>query len=341
MNSQRELRTLRARIRDRARALDAVPLGGSSNPPQFVQVVTKVGVPTATGKYFAVQAVDPGGDEGEGNTGTLTLLDGVFYCCVVGTRVPVAGDYLMAYAISGRWVADSQGMIPCPVAVLGCLNAGVSGADVTLSQAGTPIASGTTNVAGRLCVSIPNGTYDVAITPPSGSGFAAYTGTITYSGTQQNITLSADADHVCTTCCNDPIPKTLYTTDSLGTHTLTWDGTNWKGTATTTGYGPVQGDCTTTGPMTVSYSFGCSSGRWSFTIGWAGIACQTTLGDQYAQDSNDPIWNFPYLATGTGAILTSCSPLAISFDVPTTAHNDALGQDLPTPGGGGTMDVTP
>lgn len=50
----------------------------------------------------------PGGPECEGCIPTFTADAGTVFVLVVGSRAPVAGDYLIAKPIGGRWVAEGK-----------------------------------------------------------------------------------------------------------------------------------------------------------------------------------------------------------------------------------------
>lgn len=83
----------------------------------LVQVFNNGSIPTTVDKYFACHPVEPGGAECEGCTPTFTADSGTVFVLVIGPRVPVAGDYLMAEPIGGRWVAENPkgGSGPCNV----------------------------------------------------------------------------------------------------------------------------------------------------------------------------------------------------------------------------------
>lgn len=106
---EREQRTLRDRVADLERTDDAIPDPSGCLQPILVQTVTKTSYPTAAASYFAVQQVEPGGTEGEGNTATLTAISGVFYCLNVGSAIPPVGTYLIAIPSGGRWVINYRG----------------------------------------------------------------------------------------------------------------------------------------------------------------------------------------------------------------------------------------
>ena len=101
----REDRTLRdrhAELLDEAGRLDGQvgPLPG----PMLVQTKTVGTYPTVAGKYYAVAPVDPGGAEGEGNSGTFAVGSVTFFALNVGGSVPPSGTKVVATPLGGRWV---------------------------------------------------------------------------------------------------------------------------------------------------------------------------------------------------------------------------------------------
>jgi hypothetical protein len=102
-------RTLRDRqfaLRDRTDRRDGSrPV---ANGPAFVGCVfANPAVPTSTGKYFSVHPVTILGTEGESNPGALsvdTTRTALVY--VIGSKAPVAGDYLVCRFVGSRWIAE-------------------------------------------------------------------------------------------------------------------------------------------------------------------------------------------------------------------------------------------
>lgn len=102
----RELRTRQAEYLSSADRL----IGPAADAASSMVVVT-VAVstyPTAVGKYFAVQQLDPGGVEAEGNAATFDTLAGVFYVAVLpGSTLPPVGTKLVIDSVGGRWAVRS------------------------------------------------------------------------------------------------------------------------------------------------------------------------------------------------------------------------------------------
>lgn len=112
--------------------------------------------------------------------------------------------------------------------VLSCNGNNHAGAVVLLQQSGVTIATGTTDSVGLVTLDVPADTYDVTITPVSGSGHMTYTATLAHTcGQTTTVTLANDSDHVCNTGCCDAAPFTLaltFTSDPHPGATLTYTG---------------------------------------------------------------------------------------------------------------------
>lgn len=237
--------------------------------------------------------------------------------------------------------------------IKGCRGTGIAGATISISAGSCVTGDGTGGTTlGQCTINPPAGTYTVTVTPPAGSGFATFTQSITFSAaTTTNITLAADASHVCTSLCNFPIARTLFTSDGLGTITLTYtSGTTWTGAILV----PVSvnvpfcvSGCVFSGNMTVTYTFNGTT----LSKSWRYICC-CAAGAQYA---TDPAGGLPVHAASVASSSASitCFPFSatctvpIAFNAPApdpqgfgcnTGSSDAGYQ---TPGGGGLHTVTP
>ncbi|AMV37375.1 hypothetical protein [Planctomyces sp. SH-PL62] len=100
--------------RQRVPALDAAPTRGT---PRFVGRVRDAGaIPTATGRVFLVNPASLDGGESEGALATVAVdASRSVPVVVVGTKVPQAGDLIVAFAVGGRWIASLTGEPPSPV----------------------------------------------------------------------------------------------------------------------------------------------------------------------------------------------------------------------------------
>lgn len=212
-------------------------------------------------------------------------------------------------------------------------------------------ASATALLRSSCLLTPPAGTYDVTVSGPSGAGFAANTASRSFSCTTSAdvlvpIALGADsATHVCVAICNYPIPKTLHTSDGLGSHTLVRTGSGWSETVQVPGYA---GSCTALGTVDVNYFFGVIGNGWQLVISWKYTCC----GD--VPDLHSIYSNSLFLGSASSDIVLACPPaFSVSFTVP-VRDQDSIdagdicfnddpttgGPGLQTPGGGGTMVVT-
>lgn len=101
-------RHLRAVHAERADAFARLPNNPPESTPSFVgKVVDGGSMPTTGGKFFLLEPVDADGTESEGGTATLSA-DSTrkIPTLVLGDDPPEVGDYLVAKAIGGLWVAD-------------------------------------------------------------------------------------------------------------------------------------------------------------------------------------------------------------------------------------------
>lgn len=268
------------------------------------------------------------------------------------------------------WKRDNPGCgccgSPWKFHINGCAGTGLAGATIELRQSGTLIDSCVTadgtggTTIGECTMAVPAGSYDVTITGPSGAGFAAQTFTASAAPLTTR-TMAADSSHVCVTLCNYPIPKTLFTTDGLGTHTLTWNGTVWAGTASTSvntiAFPGVFSACVAGGAMVVDYTL---SVNLTLNVGWQVGACGgggiSPAVVEYRWAGFRTFSGTCLKSTGASGTSTvnSCFPLSVTANVATTglpvsgginfcgtgtASTTYDGYD--TPGGGGALAVTP
>jgi hypothetical protein len=169
----------------------------TQGPSLLVQVFAETTVPTAALKYFACHPLTISGSESEGTVPTLTVdTTQKLYVAVLGSKVPVAGDNLIARLIGGRWVAENGGGIPAVVScgtikvtVNGCNTKSMPGAVVTLSRklvatitvtnGGTGYTSaptvtfGTTNGNGATATATISGGAVTAVTVTAGGAYTA------------------------------------------------------------------------------------------------------------------------------------------------------------------------
>lgn len=97
-------RTIRSRLSELAGNLDRLDFPApSSAHPIVVRTVTVATYPTTAGRFYGCQVVTVGGVEAEGNSGSFTLITGVFYVLNLGSAIPPVGTNLIAEPIDGRW----------------------------------------------------------------------------------------------------------------------------------------------------------------------------------------------------------------------------------------------
>jgi hypothetical protein len=275
-------------------------------------------------------------------------------------NVPTAhagGNAVPTFAIppASGWCCGSTDYFPslCPFNwkfhINGCAGTGVAGVLIEIRQGGVLINScttadgtGGTTIGECTMASVPAGSYDITITGPTGKGFATQTFTASAT-TLTTRTLAADTGYLCLSLCNNPIPKTLYYTDSLGTHTLTWNGSAWAGTGIVTS-GVVGSTCVAGGTMTVNYAINASLG--SIAITWRGLCCNNGSGisNWYAADT------VPAGTSGLQSISDSgsrtsftCDPVSVTFNVSGAAFGSScpgVGPAFGSPGGSGSKTAT-
>jgi hypothetical protein len=123
MTDERSTEMKRLRERISAAAPPDVRLVQADRPPAFVgQVFADPTVPTTTGRFFSVRPVAVLGAEAEGQQGSLVAAgaSGVLVY-VIGSRAPVAGDYLVCRFVPDRWVSQtSPAASAAPVSLPGC-----------------------------------------------------------------------------------------------------------------------------------------------------------------------------------------------------------------------------
>jgi hypothetical protein len=97
----------------------------------LVQIYNGGGMGAAADLYYLGHPVLVTGTESEGGAGTLTVDSTVLVPVVVLEHAPSVGDYLTAYAVGGRWVAERGGAGGPPMLLCGTCN--VPATNLTLS----------------------------------------------------------------------------------------------------------------------------------------------------------------------------------------------------------------
>jgi hypothetical protein len=212
-------------------------------PTELVQVYNGGHMPTSTGKFFLTHPATLMGAETEGGAGSFTVdSTHTVPVFVTGSRVPAAGDYLIAQHLDYRWVAESGGKPKCTgrgnkltLTLTGCGLNPVPGASVDFILGGSTVSSTTTNGSGIATYNEPDpGTYSIRWTISGITNGGAATATVPNSCNNVNANESIlgympsgyspfgfPPRWYCCSGCFWPWPNTLYLTAASGTHTLT------------------------------------------------------------------------------------------------------------------------
>ncbi|WP_165068380.1 hypothetical protein [Paludisphaera rhizosphaerae] len=112
----------------RTPALDAQTTAAT---PRFVgRVVNGGALPTATDRVFLVNPIQLSGAEAEGASATVAVdATRTIPVVVIGSTAPNAGDFLVAFAVAGRWVAMTAGGTP----TIACGSCTIPRQDLTLT----------------------------------------------------------------------------------------------------------------------------------------------------------------------------------------------------------------
>ncbi|WP_165221967.1 hypothetical protein [Aquisphaera insulae] len=134
-----------ARLRDeaiRARASDGVTVAVGGHPRFVGQVASGGAIPSSTKKVFLVHPVTLDGPEREGGIASFSAdTTRTIPVVMIGSRVPAAGDLVMALSIGGRWVANSgaSSLLSCSPCSLPRKNLVVSWTNSQLGNGSTPL----------------------------------------------------------------------------------------------------------------------------------------------------------------------------------------------------------
>lgn len=203
------LRPLRHRLREAIEAIDRGRQGSQRDTARELVVVIDGGnLPTQPDRVVWTNPVAVDCADEEGAVPTFTADTSQTIPVVFVGAAPSVGDYAVANAIAGRWVAEKGGG-KSHVCVVACGFKPVFGARIdVLDGTGATIASCTTGVTG-CCDVAASGSHRVRVTV---NGLVAFDGTRTVSSALL-IVLSDDA----VVCCGDfVIPKVLTLTDGEG-----------------------------------------------------------------------------------------------------------------------------
>jgi len=355
------VRTERLRHQDLADLVDrALPFVLAGTPRRLVQVYNGGAMPSEPDHYYLTNPVYLNGAETEGGAGSPSVDTSQTIVVDVIGKAPSAGDYLTAYAIGGRWVAEltnSQNTTGC-ITFLGCNGRPLQGVTVNIydHQGGTLKAGPLTSDAnGRVCPGLDAGTYWVDPTGSYSFPLDKYVWTAQYFSIPGFWPVMLQPGYGCCSTVSYPLPLTLYLTVCGQTFTLTAG----VGPAIA-GWAPVGGtaDITTSGVAVVQ---NCNLGGWSppvtssQTVPWAvQLSCPTNQTSMLGQAGvcgighyNGMIGGFDTYAicpgdcTGVGNAYTCCNGgAAPSASVPfrltgTIGENVSLSGNMP-----GSMSTT-
>jgi hypothetical protein len=317
--SERELRILRHRHTHLIAARDHQPgYAIMPGPVRAVQVFAEAAVPTTVPRYFACHPLTTGGTEGEGQALVATPDTAqVLYVAILGPRVPVAGDRLIARLVGPRWVADSgkSTVVTAPSCGRICIQPAsnctpfpaISGATVTVtskqvvSVAVTAGGTGFTSPptvgfgggvgSGATATAVVSGGVVTAVNVTAGGNFTA-TPTVTFTGgggtgAAATATMSGDT--------------------TIGTCTSTGQVANIAKTSNGSGY---------TSPPTIVISGGGGTGATATCVlvfGQVGAITITSGGSGY---TSNPTVAFSG-GGGSGAVATAS--ITVQCCVPITA----------------------
>jgi Carboxypeptidase regulatory-like domain len=165
---------------------------------------------------------------------------------------------------SGEWVFPHRG-VACRLCVtvrgcqVGATALPLAGALVSVSRAGSPVGSATTDAAGLACVDVPAaGSYSFTV---SKARFSPKTQLVFVDCPRTNVTVdmhgNADTtNYKCTLLCADPLPNTLHLTSGThGAFTLTWSGSAWQVIANVNYPGCPAQSCGAVNPCQVRWTF--------------------------------------------------------------------------------------
>jgi hypothetical protein len=137
----REARTLRSRHDALVRRLDrALAAPVQATPRRLVQIYDGGSMPTSPDSFYLSYPVELNGVEIEGGMGSPVVDTTQTIPVVVLGHAPSAGEFLTAYAVGGRWVAERGG--PSGGGTLPCSPCNIPKHNLTLSWINSLIGNG-------------------------------------------------------------------------------------------------------------------------------------------------------------------------------------------------------
>jgi hypothetical protein len=170
-------RIARLRHQDLADLVDrAIPELACGSMRQLVCVYNGGAMPSEPDRFYLTHPAYLNGAETEGGAGSLSVDTSQTIVVDVLGKAPSAGEYLTAYAVGGRWLADltsNQTSKGC-IQFLGCNGLPLQGviASIYGRQGGTLLAGPlTSNAQGKVCPNLDSGQYWVDTTATAATGF--------------------------------------------------------------------------------------------------------------------------------------------------------------------------
>lgn len=313
-----EQRILRARISDLYDLMDRTTQspGPYSTPCMAVQIVDDGAMPTAPDNVFFANVVNAiGGTEVEGGTADFNVDATRTVPIVVLNGVPSVGDYLLAEAVGGRWVAEIRA---CKVTIdVKCSGMNVVGDTVTVKQGATTVRTGTTDSSGNVMFYVPlpvSNPYTIDIT---GGGNPAFSMSqdIACGGSYDFDVCSGGSGQVCTPCNIPDGPLVLsWTNPSLGGGSTTLTG----------GASPCVEIPTFFSPIYMKAQFSCNEllGGINLLVTYynSGTGCTGTSGSCLGTPS-------PFAGTQLQLISYTCDPFSFTWQVNSTCGLSGMGYE--------------
>jgi len=224
-------------------------------------------MPSQPDHYYLTNPVYLNGSETEGAAGgPSTDVSQTIVVDVLG-KAPVVGDYLTAYAVGGRWVAEltrSQTGKGC-IQFLGCNSLPLPGVKVRFyDHEGGNLLAGplTSDAQGKVCPGLDSKVYWVDPTSAYTFPLDKYIWTAQLIGIPANGTVLWSvrpiAGYGCCSTVSFPLPTTLYLTVCSQTFTLVGAMTGTQ----IGGWAPVGGTAMITTPF-VAVVQNCNLGGWN------------------------------------------------------------------------------
>lgn len=297
----RETRILRDRLGAHEDRLDTC---GSeavafSSARLLVQVYNGGAMPSAAEKVYFTHPVLVIGAETEGGAGTFSVDTTTTVPVVMLGGIPSVGDYLIAYSVGGRWVAEKLG---CQVKIhVTCSGTALVGDRVTITAGGPTIATGTTDGSGNVALSLPKPLTNPYLITITGNSKATFTTTQNLScGSSYTFDVCAGSGESCTPC---NIPQSDLTIS--WTNLLDGDG---SATMTYSGGGPA------------TWSTGCEDNGLEFSLSCteSGIELRAFFFISGVCPTGETNYCSNLRAVPLGLNLTdfTCSPFVLTFAVP-------------------------